>query len=57
VSWFGNIRAQYGNTAAVVNMDLSAKREQLSALRDMRRWNNFADRADWQHPTPWNVNY
>ena len=57
VSWFGNIRAQYGNTAAVVNMDLSAKREQLSALRDMRRWNNYADRADWQHPTPWNVNY
>jgi prepilin-type N-terminal cleavage/methylation domain-containing protein len=52
VSWFGNLRAQFGNTVAVVNMDLSASRQQLSQLRDMRKWNNWADSADWSHPTP-----
>jgi prepilin-type N-terminal cleavage/methylation domain-containing protein len=52
VSWFGNIRAQFTTTAAVVNMDLSASRQQLSQLRDMRKWNNWADNADWSHPTP-----
>lgn len=52
VSWFGNLRAQFSNTVAVVNMDLSASRQQLSQLRDMRKWNNWADNADWSHPTP-----
>lgn len=52
VSWFGNLRAQFSNTVAVVNMDLSASRQQLSQLRDMRKWNNWADREDWTHPTP-----
>jgi hypothetical protein len=33
-------------------MDLSASRQQLSQLRDMRKWNNWADSADWSHPTP-----
>jgi len=44
---FGNLSARYRDEACVGTIDGAVAAEGVNALRDMRRWADQADRADW----------
>jgi len=47
---FGNLSARYRDEACVGTMDGAVAAVGVNALRDMRRWADQADRADWSLP-------
>lgn len=44
---WGNIDFRYGGRAVTGRFDGSVKSQSIEQLRDMRKWSNYADNADW----------
>jgi hypothetical protein len=44
----GNLSARHGDEVVVVNAAGGVESVQIDVMRDMRRWANGADRADWR---------
>jgi hypothetical protein len=46
-STWGNLRANCNERVVTARFDGSVGMEKLEGLRDMRKWSNYADKADW----------